>query len=184
MASVALTAIGCVRSHDHMNSADGSSRDGDASGRRQPESGAVGAEPRDGSSRSCDATVGLYAYSDATNACEAVKKAGCADESNLFSTFEACAAEHLPDVARYCEQDSRRPADCSCERSAQCEFECLADIDTSVEGEELEASCRAVKVGTCSKIPTPSGCYCVVGYGADADGSVGRSSVVCWEGVH
>ncbi len=183
MASLALAAVGCVPSGNGTYPTDAPSQDGHESGLQQVESGVVAPEPHDASRHTCDATVGLYAYSSTENSCEAVGEAGCADDSGLFTTFEACAAKHEPELLTYCKQDSNRPADCRCGRSAQCEFECLAEIDVSLE-DGGEASCRAMGVGICSRIPTPPGCYCVLGHSANGDDALDGASVICWEGVH
>ncbi len=124
-----------------------------------------------------------YQFDAVGGVCLPVSAATCADDLEVFESFEDCAEKHAPELAEQCGQDSERPFGCPCSASAECEFECVEDLANAASPpEDTERRCRALKLGMCTKIPTPPGCYCVLGHRED-DADVAESQIVCWAGI-
>lgn len=89
---------------------------------------------------------------------------------------------HVADPPVDCDQDSSRPYPCPCDASAQCEFECVADVPATLSPSD-DARCRAAELGSCTEIGTPPGCHCVLGH-RESQADPQQTQVSCWEGFH
>ena len=88
----------------------------------------------------------------------------------------------VPDPPLDCEEDTGRPDRCPCNASAQCEFECVAELPGILSPSDDEP-CRAVELGSCTEIATPPGCHCVLGH-RESESDPEQTQIVCWDGFY